>query len=62
MAKVSGGPTNHETHLTPIAATLILILFFTARCHDFLLSICMNLPDDIIRKSTKYHGNLQNWI
>ena len=57
-AKKVGGPTKHETHLTPIAASIILILFFTAGRHDFLLSTCMKLCDDIIRKSTKYHGNL----
>ena len=57
--KVRGGPTKHKTHLTPITASIILILFFTMGCHDFLFSICMNLHDDIIRKSTKYYGNLQ---
>ena len=60
--KVMGGPTKHETHLTPIAASIILILFFTAGHHDFLFSTWMNLRDDRICKSTKYHGNLQYWI
>ena len=26
--RVEGGPTKHETHLTPIATLIILILFF----------------------------------
>ena len=59
--KVRGGPTKHKAHLTPIAASIILILFFTAGRHNFLFSTCMNWRDDL-HKSIKHHGNLQYWI
>ena len=51
--KKVGGPTKHETHFTLIAASIILISFFTAGRHDFLFSTCMNWRDDIFYKCTK---------
>ena len=53
--KVRGGPAKHGTHLSPITASIILILFFTTGRHDFLFSTCMNFV-------SLYHGNLQYWI
>mgnify|MGYP001793065188 CR=1 FL=1 len=52
--KVRGGTTKHETYLTLISASIILISFFTAGRHDFLFSTCMNCRDDTFRKCTKY--------